>query len=74
MEGLNRVIVAVAGKVDRVWQRGLRVIGIGRRSGEVRLSSTVVTRTPGRRAEQDTFVIDEDDGEELEDRGRPENR
>jgi len=74
MERLNRAIVAVARKVDSVWQRGLRVIGMGRRSGEVRLSSPVVTRTAGRRAEQDTFVIDEDDGEELEDRGRPGNR
>ena len=73
MEGLNRVLVAVASKVDGVWQKGLGLIGMERR-GHVRLDSPVVTRTPGRGDDQGPFVIDEDDGEELEDRGRPGSR
>lgn len=74
MESLNRILVTVASAVDGVWQKALRAIGLGRRSGAVRLNSPVVTRTPARRDEQEPFVIIEDDGEELEDRGRPGSR
>lgn len=73
MESLNRILVTVASTIDGVWQKALRAIGMGRRSGAVRLNSPVVTRTPAR-DEQEPFVIVEDDGEELEDRGRPGNR
>ncbi|KAF2627146.1 hypothetical protein BU25DRAFT_393818 [Macroventuria anomochaeta] len=74
MEGLYRVISRVAVAVDGVWQKGLGVIGMGRRGGAVRLNSPVVIRTPGQSAEQEAFVIDEHGGEELEDRGRPGSR
>lgn len=76
MEGLFNVLRRVAMSVDAVWQKGLSVIGMQRR-GAVRLHSPVVTRTReglgGRRDEAVPFVV-EDDGEELEDRGRPGSR
>ncbi|KAF3044110.1 glycerol ethanol, ferric requiring protein [Didymella heteroderae] len=73
MEGLFNVVKHVAMSVDSVWQKSLSVIGMQRR-GAVRLSSSpVVPRTPARRDEAEPFVI-EDDGEELEDRGRPGSR
>ncbi|KAJ4379804.1 glycerol ethanol, ferric requiring protein [Didymella sp. IMI 355093] len=72
MEGLFNSIKRVAVSVDGIWQKALSGIGMQRR-GAVRLSSPVVTRTAGRtagrREEAAPFVI-EDDGEELEDRGR----
>jgi chloride channel 3/4/5 len=72
MEGLFNVVKRVAMGVDGVWQRGLGVIGMKRR-GAVRLGSPVVTRAPRRSEEAEPFVV-EDDGEELEDRGRPGSR
>ncbi|KAF1350541.1 hypothetical protein EJ07DRAFT_138538 [Lizonia empirigonia] len=68
MEGLNRVLVRVAGAVDAVGRKALGKVGLGGVEG-LRLSSPVVARTAGERAEQSPFVIEED-GEELEDRGR----
>lgn len=73
MEGLNRVLVRVAGAVDAVWRKALGKVGLGG-GGGVRLSSPLTSRTVGGRAEQSAFVIEEDDGEELEDRGRGESR
>ena len=75
MEGLFRVVKRVAMSVNGVWRRALSLVGIKRR-GVVRLDSPVVsrsTRTTGRREEAEPFVV-EDDGEELEDRGRPGSR
>lgn len=73
MEGLFHVISRVAGAVDGVWRKVLRKVGLAS-GGEVRLGSPVVARTAGRRGEQEVFAVDDGDGEELADRGRPGSR
>lgn len=67
MEWLNGVVVAVATRIDGLWQRGIGVVGLGRR-GAVRLQSPVVGRT----GERGGFGNGEE--EELVDRGRGERR
>lgn len=60
MEGVFNVVKRIALSVDRVWQRGLSVVGM-QRQGAVRLDSPVVARDGA-----EGFG-----GEELEERGRP---
>ncbi|KAH6613935.1 chloride channel [Boeremia exigua] len=63
MEALYNILSRVAGGVDGAWRRVLGKMGLSR-GGAVRLDSPVVVRTPRVR----------DEGEELEDRGRPGSR